>query len=44
MPVTLFNQFQYKLLVFNRLPDDKIFGLPKLKAFADDKSTVTQNI
>ena len=26
------------------LPDDNIFGLPKLKAFADDKSNVTQNI
>ena len=26
------------------LPGDKILGLPKLKAFADDKSNVTQNI
>ena len=26
------------------LSDDKILGLPKLKAFADDKSNVTQNI
>ena len=26
------------------LPDDKILGLPKLKAFAEDKSNVTQNI
>ena len=29
---------------FNPLPEDKILGLPKLKAFADDKSNVTQNI
>ena len=29
---------------FNPLPDDKILVLPKLKAFADDKSSVTQNI
>ena len=28
----------------NPLTDDKILGLPKLKAFADDKSNVTQNI
>ena len=28
----------------NRLPDNKILGLPKLKAFADEKSNVTQNI
>ena len=26
------------------LPDDKMSALPKLKAFADDKSNVTQNI
>ena len=26
------------------LPDDKILGLPKLKAFADDKLSVTQNV
>ena len=31
-------------MVFNPLPDDKILGLPKLKAFADDKSNVTQNV
>ena len=29
--------------VVNPLPDDKILGLPKLKAFADNKSNVTQN-
>ena len=29
---------------YNPLPDDKILGLPKLKAFADDKLIVTQNI
>ena len=29
---------------FNPLPDDKISGLPKLKAFAYDKLDVTQNI
>ena len=28
----------------NPLPDDKILGLPKLKAFTDGKSNVTQNI
>ena len=27
-----------------RLPDDKILGLPKLKAFADDKLNVTQSV
>ena len=35
------NQNEYD---FNPLPDHKILGLPKLKAFADDKSNVTQNI
>ena len=29
---------------YNPLPDDKILGMPKLKAFADDKLIVTQNI
>ena len=29
---------------FNPLPDDNILGLPKLKAFADDKLNVTQDI
>ena len=29
--------------IFNPLSDDKILGLPKLKAFADDKLNVTQN-
>ena len=29
---------------YNPLQDDKILGLPKLKAFADDKSNVTQNV
>ena len=28
----------------NSLPDDKILGLPKMKALADDKSNVTKNI
>ena len=28
----------------NSLPDEKILGLPKLRAFADDKSNVTQNV
>ena len=31
-------------MVINPVPDDKILGLPKLKAFADDKLNVTQNI
>ena len=29
---------------FNPLPDEKILGLPKLRAYADDKLTVTQDI
>ena len=33
-----------KVAQFNPSPDDKILGLPNLKAFADDKSNVTQNI
>ena len=28
----------------NPLPDNKILGLPKLQAVAEDKSNVTQNI
>ena len=28
----------------NTLPDNVILGLPKLKAFADDKLNVTQNV
>ena len=31
-------------IFFNPLPDDKLLGLSKLKAFADDKLNVTQNI
>ena len=31
-------------VVFIPLPDDKILGFPKLKAFEDDKLNVTQNI
>ena len=43
--MTLFNPsgqniFSF-LSKFNALPDDKISGLPKLKAFVDDKSNVT---
>ena len=30
--------------MLNPLPDDKTFGLPKLKAFADDKLNVTQHV
>ena len=30
--------------VVNPLPDDKVLGLSKLKAFADDKLNITQNI
>ena len=29
---------------FNPIPDDKILGFPKLKAFADDKLNVTKNV
>ena len=32
------------LLPFNPFPDSKILGLPKFKAFADDKLNVTQNV
>ena len=32
------------LIFFNPLPDDKILGLTKLKAFTDDKLNVTQNV
>ena len=32
------------IILLNPLTDEKILGLPKLKAFADDKSNVTQNI
>ena len=30
--------------IINPLPDDKILGLPKLKASADDKLNVTQSV
>ena len=30
--------------LLNPLPDNKILGLPKLKAFADNKSNVTQKL
>ena len=32
------------MLYLNPLPDNKILGLPIMKAFADEKSNVTQNI
>ena len=45
MPVSSIFLFSQSFLVFfHPLQDDKIFGLPKLKSFADDKSNVTQNI
>ena len=31
-------------MLFNPLPDDKILGLPKFKAFADDILNVIHNI
>ena len=31
-------------MFLNSLPKDKILDLPKLKAFADDKSNITQNL
>ena len=31
-------------MVLNPIPDNKILGLPKLKAFTDDKLNVTQSI
>ena len=33
-----------KVTSLNPLPDDNILGLPKLKAFADDKLNATENI
>ena len=33
----------FKVSIFSPLPDDKVSGLPKLKAFPDDKTNVTQN-
>ena len=36
--------FKLFSIAINPLPDNKILGLPKLKAFADDKLNVTQNI
>ena len=32
------------LCIFNPLPNNKILGLPKLKAIADDKLNVTKNV
>ena len=32
------------ITLFNPLTENKILGLSKVKAFADDKSNVTQNI
>ena len=32
------------MFTVNTLPDEKNLGLPKLKAFVDDKLTVTQNV
>ena len=42
----LFSPITYSKAIFsfNPLPDDKILGLPKLKAFAEDKLNITQNI
>ena len=39
----IFDSFSGKMGL-NPLPGDKISGLPKLKAFADDKSNVTQTL
>ena len=41
--MTTFRPTQVENVCIKHLPDDKILGLPKLKAFADDKSNVTQN-
>ena len=35
---------QWPSNIFNPLPDDNILGLPKFKAFADDKLNVTEKI
>ena len=34
----------FSKVCFNPIPDDKLLGFPKLKASADDKSNVAQNI
>ena len=34
----------FKSIPVNPLPDNIILGLPELKAFADDKLNVTQNV
>ena len=36
--------FKKQHISVNPLSDDKILSLPKLKAFADDKLNITQNI
>ena len=38
-----FNMWQYLVKRFNALPNDKILGQFKLKAFADDKINVAEN-
>ena len=43
-PIQPFTAQGRLLRPFYPLPDDKILGLPKLKAFADDKLNVTQNV
>ena len=40
----LYGNKQKKNTMLNLLPDDKIWGLPKLEAFADDKWNVTSNM
>ena len=42
MSAVVLNNFSYTQI--KSLPEDKIIGLPKLKAFADDKLNVTQNV
>ena len=42
--IILISTLTSKKFILNPLPDDKILGLPKLKAFADDKLNVTQNV
>ena len=44
MLITLFSFSSTLFNSLNPLPDDKSLGLPKLKAFADDKLNVSQNI
>ena len=42
--INLYNVLQNRKRAFNSLPNDTILALTKFKAFADDKTTVTQKL